>query len=846
MKRLICPLRRVVVEVSMRRSGLRKHNYIVSGALLAALLSVIFFATSTNLEAQAVGSIPLSSVTWTPIGPAPTVNGRTDYIENASGRIAALAAHPTDPSIIYIAAAGGGVWKTTDGGITWTPLTDTQSTLFMGAIALASSNPDVVYAGTGEANMGPSKARNFRDNIYYGRGILKSTDAGGTWTLLGGTEFDRRTISKIVVDPTDPNTVYVAVGPVATNGLPGNAGIWKSIDGGTTWNNTTTSISTMAAFSDLVIDPSDRMTLYAAVGDPGCDPINRVFNCDPANRLSNGVYKTTDGGATWDRAKDFPTGAEDPLIGRIALAISQTAPQSLYASIARPGRPNSLTISRYRLTRTREGEATWTILPAPTRLGEQPDRICPEGVGVNRRFFNYLSSAGDYHMTLAVDPSDANTVYAGGVCLIRSTDGGETATGWVAIAEGETAGPHRDHHALAFDANSPRKLLNGNDGGIWRLDDPDLLTWANLNGNLQITQFVGIALHPTNPDVAYGGTQDTGVMKFQGDVQWKRQLRGDGGAFAVNTFSPNIQPNNNRVYTISKSSATDGNFFKRSNNGGEPFPSGLGSWVTQVSGIDPIIGPMPEERRKTNFYPPVVLEPSNANPNLDRLLLGTFRVYETVNGAVSWNPLTPGLSGWTVDENTPIDSLAAAPSDLDTIYASAGGHILVTFDHGDNWQQRDIPGVTDHFRALLVDPTNNLNANQIAYAVRDRFGGGHVFRTTDGGQSWTDISGDLPDLPTNTMVLDPRVTPHVLYVGTDDGVYVSTDLGAHWVRFGMGLPNVQVTDLKLNPGLNVLAAGTHGRGVWEILILSLGGVGQRLRLGFMSATILYQGTGHPR
>jgi len=766
---------KAVTKGPIRLNGSGKR-YIVAGALLVGLSTVIFFATSTNVGAQAIGSIPLNAVSWTPIGPAPTVNGNTDYIENASGRIAALAAHPTDPNVIYIGAAGGGVWKTTDGGITWTPLTDPQSTLFMGAISLAPSNPDVLYAGTGEAHMGPSKARNFRDNIYYGRGVLKSTDGGTTWTLLGNAEFDRRTISKIVVDPTTPDIVHVAVGALATNGLPGNTGIWTSIDGGTTWVNTTSSISTLAAFSDLVPDPSNRQTLYAAVGEPGVEPA----------RAANGVYKTTDGGNTWARAGNFPTGQTSGQVGRIALAIAPSDPQTVFASIARPGPPNSLTNSLFRIMKTSNGGTTWIIVT-------DPGLICPEN-GLH----NYLAGAGDYHNTLAVDPSNRNIVYAGGLCLIRGMRNPADPEGtftWNAIATGETSGPHRDHHALAFEAGG--KLVNGNDGGLWRLDDPDLLTWANLNGNLQITQFVGLALHPTDPDIAYGGTQDTGTMKFPGNLQWQRFLRGDGGASAVSVANPN------RVYQVTRIVVDSPNIFRRSDNGGMTYAVK----VRCVEFPGCLVGNDPK-----NFYPPMVLDPSNSDPltDRDRLLLSTDRVYETTDNAETWSVI-----GAPAIFTSNIDSLAAAPSDVNTIYASAGGHIFVTFDRGGTWQQRDIAGLADpHFRGLLVDPTNNL----IAYAVRDRFGGGHVFRTTDGGQSWTDISGDLPDLPTNTMVLDPRASPHVLYVGTDDGVYASTDLGAHWVRFGMGFPNAQVADLKLNLTLNILAAGMHGRGVWEILV----------------------------
>jgi hypothetical protein len=551
----------------------------VRGIALTGIYALLAFTSGSLVWPQvSSNSIPLNAATWTPVGPAPAVNGRTTFVEDTSGRITAIAGHPTDPNVIYVAAAGGGVWKTTDGGTTWTPLTDAQNTLFMGAIALAPSNPDVIYAGTGEANMGPSKAAEIRANIYYGLGLLKSADGGASWTLAGSAEFNRRTISRIVVDPTTSDTVYVAVGALGINGLPGNTGIWKSADGGATWTNTTASISTEAAFSDLAIDPSAAQTLYAAVGAPGGDP-------------ANSVYKTTDGGATWAVAGDFPTGATNPQLGRIALAISPAAPQIIYASIARPGPPVSQTNSLFRIMKSTDGGAGWTTLPTPPS-------ICPDNGMVN-----YLGSAGDYHQALAVDPANADIVYAGGLCVIGSTTGGLS---WdpIPIAPGDTGGPHRDHHALTFDANGT--LLNGNDGGIWRLSDPAGPTWDNLNTNLQIAQFVGIALHPTDPDTAYGGTQDTGVMKFRGDVRWVRQLRGDGGAFAVNAPSPN------RVYVISRSACSDNNYFKRSNNGGDPLPDGTGTWVTQVSGIDPI--PTNPCDPRLNFYPPFVLEPASATP----------------------------------------------------------------------------------------------------------------------------------------------------------------------------------------------------------------------------------------
>jgi photosystem II stability/assembly factor-like uncharacterized protein len=305
--------------------------------------------------------------------------------------------------------------------------------------------------------------------------------------------------------------------------------------------------------------------------------------------------------------------------------------------------------------------------------------------------------------------------------------------------------------------------------------------WTDLNTNLQLTQYIGIALDPTNPDVAYGGSQDNGTSKFTDSLAWTLLRGGDGGFVRVDPSFPNT------VYH-----ELVGISLERSDNGGL-------SWRPSTAGID--------STDPRDFYVPYIMDPVNPQ----RLLLGTNRVYETTTAAGFWNAIsTPGLNGWTITAN--INSLATAASDGNTVYVSAGGHILVTFDDGANWQLRDVPGVADHFQDIQVDPTDNLTA----YAVRDRFGGGHVFRTNDGGQSWTDISGDLPDLPTYTLALDPRTG--ALFVGNDNGVFFSTDQGNSWSLFGAGLPNAQVRQLELNTDLQILAAGTHGRGLWEILV----------------------------
>jgi photosystem II stability/assembly factor-like uncharacterized protein len=654
----------------------------------------------------------------------------------ASGRITAVAADPTDFKTSYIAAAGGGVWKTTDGGSHWTPLTDSQSTLFMGALAVAPSDPNTIYAGTGEAdNSGDS---------YYGRGVLRSTDAGATWKLLGISHFDRRTISKIVVSPTDPKTVYVALAADGTNGVstssPGT-GIWKSTDGGSTWTNTTTKISTTEEYSDLAMDPLNPQTLYAAVGSYYGTSVN-------------GIYKTTDGGKTWMAAGNAPKGSNN---GNTKIALAPTNDQVAYASIADPS-----TGSLSKMMKSVDGGVTWQQLAATP---------------------NYMGAQGWYDSTLAVDPSSPNTVYAAGQdSVLRSLNGGLT---WSDITLGFNGhGPHADHHGIGFDADG--RLLDGNDGGIWRLDNGIPALWTDLNGNLQITQFTGIALDPTHSQLAYGGSQDNGTERFTGSQAWPLIAGGDGGFVRVDFNNPL------RLYHTFADFPEEGAFFQRSEDGGT-------TWLEKDNGLN-LSDP-------ADFYPPYVMDPSNTS----RLLLGTDRVYETTNRADSWRPIsTPNSKGWVGSDS--IDSLAIAPSDGNTIYASAGGRIFVTTDDGTTWREHLISGVSDNIADLVVDPENS----QIVYAVRDHFDGGHVYRSLNGGVSWTNISGNLPNLPAYTLVLEGST----LFVGNDDGVYESATSGI-WNRLGDALPNVQVRDLALNQTLGILAAGTHGRGMWELSLGSL-------------------------
>jgi photosystem II stability/assembly factor-like uncharacterized protein len=691
-------------------------------------------------------SIPLNSVSWTPIGPA-GVSGTSGFGGGnggpASGRINGIAADPANPNTIYVAATGGGVWKTTNGGTSWTPLTDNQITTMMGSIAIAPSDPNVIYAGTGQAdNSGDS---------YYGRGILKSTDGGNTWTLVGNSNFNRKAVMKIVINPTDSRTAYAAVSTPDNNGLAGGNGIWKTTDGGNTWTNTTTSITTNNDFTDVVMDNTNPLILYAAVGSGG-------------GSANNGVYKTIDGGLTWAIAGNFPKGNAN---GRISLAIANSMTSEVAASVSDPATDGL----KYLLLTTDSG-ATWTNLTAVP---------------------SYLGGQGSYDNTVAISPTNPNIIIAAGVTnysasppfnmVVESRDGGNT---WSDITVDGTGGePHTDEHASTFDASG--RYLVGGDGGIWRLNNavPATLKWQDINSNLQTIQFVGTALDPTNGDIVYGGSQDNGTEKFNDNKSWKQVFGGDGGYVAVD--SSNTQTVYNENFGIS---------LHRSDDGGVTWQN-----VTTGIGNDP-----------SNFYVPYTIDPSNPS----HLLYGTNRIYTSTNRGNSWSALfTPGSNGW--NSTVPVRWISISPADPKTIYATTDdAKIFVSTDGGSNWVEHDVPTAHDAISMVIASP----NDPKTAFATRDAFNGGantgHLFETTDGGSTWKDISGNLPNIPSQSFADDVRPGNSRLYVGTDEGVYFSKDGGNTWAVFKTGLPNVIVTNLELNTNLNILEAGTYGRGVFEI------------------------------
>jgi hypothetical protein len=647
---------------------------------------------------------PVAGSQWQQIGPE-----RIPIAGQSTGRLSAIAVDPSNSNVIYVGGAQGGVWKTLDGGGSWTPLTDDQCSLAMGSIAIDPVNPGIVYAGTGE--------QHFSGDSYYGCGVLRSADGGSTWTTLGSSIFQTSTggasIARVMVDPTTAGSVTTTTVMVASD-----FGLYRSTNSGSTWTQVLGGTVT-----DLVMDPVAPSVYYAAA-------------------LGAGVFRSTNGGVTWDAVS---TGLPTTSVGRINLGLAPSNPSTIFASIH-----NSSTSGLLGIYKTVNSGDFWSALPATAAS---------------------CSTQCWYDMTLAVHPEGADTVFFGGVHLYKSIDGGNTFTV-------VTNGIHVDQHILVFDPNDPGVLYAGNDGGVYRTLDGGA-SWTSLNTNLSLTQFyAGVSLHPTDPLEVLGGTQDNGTVLHTGSPDWGFVLGGDGGYTAIDFENP--------VTRYAETQWSPGGGFSG------PRRSDGSAFNLKVNGIntsDPGL-----------FIPPLVMDPSDPHT----LYFGTFRVYRTRNRGENWSVISPNFVSGRVS--------AIAAADTNVVYAgSSTGEMVATFNGGALWDAISSGLPNRYLSDIAVDRSNP----QTAYAAFSGFLTNHVFRTLNGGVSWQSIDGNLPDIPVNAILLDPG-NSNRLFLGTDIGVYVSSDGGVSWAPFNQSLPNVAVFDLTYRPETGVLVAATHGRGMFRL------------------------------
>ncbi len=648
-----------------------------------------------------------ASSTWGLLGPSSIVTAEGAV----SGRVTAIATDSRNPEAVYIGAAGGGVWRSTDGGVTWQSLGDNLLSLVSGSLAL-DERTGVLYYGTGDHGAGT-----------YGAGVLRSHDGGTTWISSNGWDSERNkpqftvgTTPRILLHPSDPRIILAAR----------NSGLWRSSDGGESWFRLVSGVAT-----DVAMDPSNPNRMYLALGRN-------------SGGVENAVYRSNDGGNNWGRVPGLPFGAE---IGRISLAVAPGNGSVVYAVLAR-----SSDQQLHGVYKSSDGGNSWVRLAAPASLFDSNGR----GHGF---FDNFV----------AVDPRDANVVYLGGVDLWKTTDGGES---WRPLSlSGNLRIIHEDQFSIAFKPGNPDTVYIGNDGGIYRTTDGGV-TWNSMNTRLPITQFNSVAVHPQNPLQVLGGTQDQGLIRSNGGSTWEQALRGDAGVVAYHPADTNIVlAARQRIRPM------------RSLNGG-------GSFSNITGNLDP--------NDRVAFYPPLASSP----PNPAVIHFGTYRVWNSSDGGESWRPVSSDLTNGGV-----LTALAVAADAASTVYVgSSDGRVYVSSGPG-FW--RSGSGIPDRWvTAIVPDPRDPA----VAYLSVSGFGSGHVFKTTDGAITWTDISGNLPDAPANALAVDPRGP---VYVATDVGVFRTED-GASWTSFNIGLPNVFVTSLALEARSGTLTAGTYGRSAYQI------------------------------
>lgn len=672
------------------------------------------------------------------IGPSPIANGRTlgagssfnGTRQNVSGRIISVAVDPKDPNTVYVGGAQGGLWRSTNNGQSWTSLTDNAPTQSIGAIAIDPNNSNIIYAGTGEGN--------FSGDSFFGMGILKTTDGGNTWQSLATQLFVGRAVNDVIIDPTNTSTIYASIGSaVAGVGIAspniGINGVYKSTDGGQTFSpslRVTTASQFGSSVFDLKMDPNNPNILYAAIN-------------------AQGVFKTTDGGANWTKlAGGLPTTG----FSRIDIGISKNNSNVLYTSFA-----DSRTDELLNIFKSTDGGSTWVAVSRPP---------------VNA-FGNVCQCSYDNYIT--ADPTNENTVYFGGVSVYRSDDAGQN---WNSIG----TNVHVDHHAFAFSPSNPKRIYVVNDGGIWTSQDRGD-TMVNINGNLSMTQFQSVSIHPTDPNITVGGTQDNGTNLFNGTNTWMHVDDGDGGFTRIDQMDPNTMYNtrfNLAGVIVGPNRSTSAGSF--------------GSWFSIRNGIN--------QNDDVLFYAPFELDPNKANT----LYFGTFRLYRTTNKGDLWQPISNRL---TRSANQVISAIAVSKGNSVIYTGATDGGVFVSKDNGATFQNVTDNLPTRYISAIAIDSRNSNNV----YVSISGFQSGHVYRSTIGGGSWQDITGNLPDIPTNALALNPGDSNNI-FAGTDIGVFETVDGGKNWALVP-GMPMVAVFDMDLSAKFGILRVATHGRGVYE-------------------------------
>ena len=770
----------------------------------------------------------LRTFVWRSIGPA-----------NMGGRVDDIAVDETNPSTYYVGFATGGVWKTINNGTTWKPIFDRYPVSSVGDLALAPSNPNILYVGTGEPNN--------RQSSSFGAGVYKSVDGGENFEYVGLKET--QTIGRVVVHPKDPDTVYVAAlghlfGPNPERGL------YKTTDGGKTWTNTKF-IDNDTGFTDVVMHPTNPSILFAASYQRRRQPWG--FN---GGGPGSALWRTTDGAKTWTRLSGSGL-PDNPIIGRIGLDIARSKPSTIYASIE---------VGPSGGTGAGVNEDGTLVQPGQGRGGagggrgqQPPPPPDPKKSGIWRsddsgKTWRFLSNQGDrwmYYSQIRIDPTNPEIAYQGGAPFFKSVDGGKT---WRQVG----GIPHSDHHAFWINPRDNKHILLGNDGGLAvSYDQGD--TWEYVN-TMALGQFYAISADMRKPYYVCGGLQDNGswcgpsaTRSANGIVNsdWFRIGGGDG------FFTQNDPTDWQTIYWESQ----DGNTSRLDIRAGRstsirPRPVAQGGGrgavpqgetvdpaVTQqvlaqfAVGAGPNVVPAPPPGTSYRFYwsTPFILSPHNPRT----IFLGADRLFRSYNRGDTWIA-SPDLTNNVGRNDRPIMGVAgtapmaskhdgaASYSNIVTISESPvipgilwvgtnDGNVQVSRDGGTTWKNvvGNVKGVPKETHVSRVEASNfDASTAYVSFdAHRTDDHKPYIFMTKDLGESWTSVCGNLPEGNVNVVKEDPK-NRNLLYAGTEYGFYISLDGGREWKRFMNGLPTVRVDDVLVHPRDNDLILGTHGRSIW--------------------------------
>jgi photosystem II stability/assembly factor-like uncharacterized protein len=710
---------------------------------------------------------------------------------NISGRCTdvAVVAPKGKNYTMYMAAASGGVWKTENEGTTWTPVFEQAASTAIGSIAIAPSNPQIVWVGTGEANI-------FRSS-QSGAGIYKSIDGGRTWQPMGlaGTN----TIGRIVVHPTNPDLVYVAASGHEWTTNP-DRGVFRTADGGKTWEKIF-SINDETGAIDLRMDSQDNATLYAAMWQR----TRKKWN-DPRNDGSSkdsGIYKTTDGGKIW---KPVDNGLpEGRFRGRIGIDICLSKPQVLYAFVdnyekARDpseteradsyGLPSAGIIKGATIYRSDDKGQTW----------KQTSGMTPEQKQFMERHSN---TYGWVFGQIRVDPNEENTVYTMGLGLNASYDGGKTFQ--------ELDSPGGDHHALWIDPGNSNYLVNGFDQGLAVSYDKGK-TWKYFRDTLPVCQFFNIAYDMGTPFKVYGSMQDHGSFRAPVDLSRGRDRipaqkfegapGGEGSNQAIDPTNPNVVYSAGFYGTISRT--------EYDKPGTAPGRSSNKILLPRMFENEP--------KLRGQWLAPFILSPHN--PSI--LYHGMQFLFRSLDRGDTWERISPDLTYATASEmgDIPYHTLFAiseSPLKYGLIYVGTDdGKVWVTKDGGKTWAEitAGLP-YQKWVSRLAASQYDMATVYMTQNGKRDDDVAAYVWKSTDYGKTWVDISKGIPLGPVNVIREDP-VDRNILYVGTDQGVFVTTDGAKTWGVLGGNLPSAYVHDLIVHPRDNIIVIATHGRGMWAL------------------------------